>query len=92
MLVCFQSSVDGDYLGHQGRDRARTAARRFRIEACMGWYGHPSYWRRSTRGNEGGAFFDWALTLWIGFVRTCASRSHEKYRGHFQVKRIVHEM
>jgi len=82
---------DGDYLAIKDVIGRGLLGEVFQIEACMGGYGHPSYWWRSDKRISGGAFYDWGAHI-VDWVLGLVPSKITEVSGHFQVKRMWHDV
>ena len=82
---------DGDYLAIKDVIERGLIGDVFQIEACMGGYGHPSYWWRSDKRIAGGAFYDWGAHV-VDWVLGLVPQKITEIDGHFQDKRRWHDV
>jgi len=82
---------DGDYMAIKDAIARGLLGDVFQIEACMGGYGHPSYWWRSDKRISGGAFYDWGAHI-VDWVLGLVPAKITEVSGHFQFKRVWHDV
>jgi scyllo-inositol 2-dehydrogenase (NADP+) len=82
---------DGDYMAIKDIIARGLVGDVFQIEACMGGYGHPSYWWRSDKRISGGAFYDWGAHV-VDWVLGLVPAKLCEVSGYFQPKRVWHDV
>jgi len=82
---------DGDYMAIKHAIASGLIGEVFHIEACMGGYGHPSYWWRSEKKISGGAFYDWGAHV-VDWTLGLVPAQIVEVSGYFQEKRVWHDV